>query len=428
MKNRNTRNVLAAAWITALAAHFSTVAVFAQGSLTPPGPPAPMMKTLEQIEPRTPIASLPFTISSPGAYYITANLTGVSGSDGIDILAQNVDLDLGGFTLTGVAGSGQGISVPSGPVGHITIRNGSVVNWPLYGVVATNANNGRLERLLASGNGLGGLAIGANSLVDDCSANASPGIPSNTGPSTFAGVGITVGDACRVMDCTTSSNGNIGIMAGADVVISDSTATSNAFYGIVVGNSGTVRDCSVSQNAYPLGGGGISTGIACTIIGCSANNNLNGAGTSPGIGTSGNCTIKNCTTSGNGTGISTGNGCNIIECTACNNVIGSGYGILVGSYCLVQRCLASANTYDGIYVHGSNTVVMDNVSTASFNLPDIYIDGSHNTIIRNITDTNSVVPSMSGVAVVAGSFNAIGTIDTSATLNTDKNPQANFQP
>jgi len=31
---------------------------FAQGPLTPPGTPAPTMKSLDQIEPRTPIASL----------------------------------------------------------------------------------------------------------------------------------------------------------------------------------------------------------------------------------------------------------------------------------------------------------------------------------------------------------------------------------
>jgi len=41
---------------------------FAQGSLTPPGAPAPTMKSLDQIEPRTPISSLPFTISSSGSY------------------------------------------------------------------------------------------------------------------------------------------------------------------------------------------------------------------------------------------------------------------------------------------------------------------------------------------------------------------------
>jgi hypothetical protein len=41
----------------------------AQGSLTPPpGAPAPTMKTLDQIEARTPISSAPFTISAPGSY------------------------------------------------------------------------------------------------------------------------------------------------------------------------------------------------------------------------------------------------------------------------------------------------------------------------------------------------------------------------
>jgi len=32
------------------------------------------MKTLDQIEPRTPISSAPYTISASGAYYLTNNL------------------------------------------------------------------------------------------------------------------------------------------------------------------------------------------------------------------------------------------------------------------------------------------------------------------------------------------------------------------
>src|SRR5208282_3674210 len=84
---------------------------FAQGSLTPPGAPAPTMITLSQIEPRTPISSAPFTITNPGSYYLTTNVT-VSSGNGIIIAASDVTLDLGGFTIfsTDPANTGQGIS------------------------------------------------------------------------------------------------------------------------------------------------------------------------------------------------------------------------------------------------------------------------------------------------------------------------------
>jgi hypothetical protein len=71
---------------------------FAQGSLTPPGAPVPTMKTLAQIEARTPISSLPFTITNSGSYYLTTNLN--SAGQGITISADNVAIDLSGFGIT----------------------------------------------------------------------------------------------------------------------------------------------------------------------------------------------------------------------------------------------------------------------------------------------------------------------------------------
>lgn len=54
--------------------------VFGQGSLTPPGA---SMKTRAQVEPRTTVSVLPFTISTPGSYSVTKNLVAASG-DGIN--------------------------------------------------------------------------------------------------------------------------------------------------------------------------------------------------------------------------------------------------------------------------------------------------------------------------------------------------------
>src|SRR5262245_8811913 len=74
----------------------------AQGALTPPGAPGPTMKSLDQIEARTPISSAPFIITQPGSYYLTTNVT-VSSGDAITINANNVSLDLNGFTISSTA-------------------------------------------------------------------------------------------------------------------------------------------------------------------------------------------------------------------------------------------------------------------------------------------------------------------------------------
>src|SRR5438270_7273607 len=93
------------------------MSIFAQGSLTPPGAPAPTMKSLDQIEARTPIAggTSAVTIGS-GSYYLTGNLTISSTStNGVTVSASNVTIDLNGFTLTGPSsGTGAGIYLTGG--------------------------------------------------------------------------------------------------------------------------------------------------------------------------------------------------------------------------------------------------------------------------------------------------------------------------
>src|SRR5664279_1504831 len=104
------------------------LSTFAQGSLTPPGAPAPTMKTLAQIEPRTPISSVPFTISVPGSYYLTTNVT-TTVSNAIVITVNSVTLDLGGFTISSTvpsAANGGTAILLAGSLSDISILNGHI--------------------------------------------------------------------------------------------------------------------------------------------------------------------------------------------------------------------------------------------------------------------------------------------------------------
>jgi len=62
-----------------------------------------------------------FIITNSGSYYLTTNLAGVSGKNGIKIAANNVTLDLNGFTLQGASGNDTGIDIP-GAQTNIIVR------------------------------------------------------------------------------------------------------------------------------------------------------------------------------------------------------------------------------------------------------------------------------------------------------------------
>src|SRR5687767_2002071 len=108
VRSMKTRTAFTAALIAAVSL-LPLPRAFGQGSLTPPpGPPAPTMKTLDQVEARAPIDptrpgfALPYTISTRGSYYLTANLV-VTAGNAIVISASNVTLDLNGFTISSSA-------------------------------------------------------------------------------------------------------------------------------------------------------------------------------------------------------------------------------------------------------------------------------------------------------------------------------------
>ena len=275
-----------------LAFQLLSVSAFGQGSLTPPGAPAPTMKTLDQIEARTPIESLPFSISQSGSYYLTRNLQFSSASGhAITIAVSNVTLDLMGFTLSSTSGvTGDAIHF-NGGLRNVAINNGAIVgetvvtvsgsapnqSWSVaaagfaVGINAGSLIAGRfkdlsisgcrttglsggtaavIENVIVSQNGTFGITTVNNSSVDRCIAqsNGSAGVSANTVSNSNAMANAQAGIfALAVINCVASNNGGNGISVPSGSV-SNSLALSNAANGISFFNAGSVTNSAALSN------------------------------------------------------------------------------------------------------------------------------------------------------------------------------------
>ena len=235
--------------------------VLAQGPLTPTGAPAPVMKTLDQIEPRTPISGLPFTISQSGSYYLTRNLqfTAASGV-AITIAANDVTLDLMGFTLSStalvsdaaisVSGDSKGLCIINGNIAGTTTvtTSGNSPNrvWQInaggfrHAVTAVFADGCRLADLHIRGCREEGIIAGERALVERIRAEHN------------GGNGIEIRDHGQVSQCFVSLSGENGIYAARGTV-TGTTVVDNKNSGMQV-SYGIVSSCSARDN----GGTGLS--------------------------------------------------------------------------------------------------------------------------------------------------------------------------
>ncbi|MFH0953191.1 MAG: right-handed parallel beta-helix repeat-containing protein [Verrucomicrobiota bacterium] len=226
---------------------------FGQGDLTPPGAPAPMMKTLQQVEPRTPITNLPYTISWPGSYYLTTNLWGIGGSHGIDIESDNVTIDLNGFELAGMPSSLSGIYNPGNR--NLAVRNGTVQGWGQSGIDFSSAVNCEVRDVRASANGYVGIWLGKGSRIAGCSAgynvyglavrDGSAIENSEAGWNTW---GIYSENGCRIGGCVANENHSAGISVWGKSVISECTVFANGTNGIEGGLGTIIAKCAVGFN------------------------------------------------------------------------------------------------------------------------------------------------------------------------------------
>jgi hypothetical protein len=325
--------------------------VRAQGSLTPPGAPAPTMKTLNQIEARTPVdaintpgnASEQFIITQPGSYYLTGDIAGVTGKDGISIQTNDVTLDLNGFAMTGASVSGNGITASASGTVNTVIRNGTLRNWS-NGVLDLNGYCD-LERLR----------------IYACQYNA--------------GNGIYIGDHCAVKNCSAIFNSDAGIQVGNDCALTDCLVCSNSI-GIFGLRGCVLNGCHATTNVV-----GIDVEDNFDISHCTAD--LNGHGFTLGK----NGRIRECLAHTNTyTGITAQVGVNVSECTADES---GGAGLVVNGNSVVIDNHFAGNAGEGIISYGTGNRIEHNQATSNgfgiFSTSGIGAD----TIIRNTCSGNS---------------------------------------
>jgi len=194
------------AWAAVATLGVAVVAAFAGvvqgGPLDPPRPPGATQANL--IYQPADCAGFPIKLSQSGSYALAENITMPAGcaKNGVQISADNVTLDMRGFTLKGVTGALTGIETYAWGV---TLTNGRVTWWPAGGVRFWGMNH-VLSHLVLVANGAtvegGQLSIQDHSRLTDCIVNHGTG----------AALGIAVwGFGNVVEDCTVSFNRFQGI-------------------------------------------------------------------------------------------------------------------------------------------------------------------------------------------------------------------------
>ena len=154
-------NVLLALVLLALLAIIGMLATGVRGGPLDPGG-APGSTPAVRL-PGTPISS-PTTISQPGHYYLTNDISVAGNVNAIVISASNVSLDLGGFTIDGTDTNGsQGILITENDV---TVSNGTVKDFHV-GVKNTGMERARIEDVHAVSN-IRGMEIGWKSVITGC--------------------------------------------------------------------------------------------------------------------------------------------------------------------------------------------------------------------------------------------------------------------
>jgi hypothetical protein len=195
----------------------------------------------------TRITSVPYEIKNPGFYYLGTNLTYSGSGNAININADDVTLDLMGFSLT-FAGTpvildNNGIYI-MGSKGNVEIRNGTVRGFD-RGIYKTGGRSTRIINIRAIDNLTQGICLNSNAnLVQGCFLE-------NNGGGIYNSSGTITG-------CIAHNSGDIMLPDTYGIVIGNVVSNDNnpGTYGFVLGFGNIVvdRNCAAFNETNYLGG------------------------------------------------------------------------------------------------------------------------------------------------------------------------------
>ena len=415
---------------------------FGQGSLTPPGAPAPMMKTLDEVEPRIPVSSAPISLTAPGSYYLTTNLSGT-----VTIASDNVSLDLMGFAINSTQGNAITYAGAKSRK-NIWIHNGILLAPNANGIDFSTSKadaNGRIDDLRISdcqnygvavnsgivirnvqveGTGLAAIRVHGDSRVLNCSATAcGKGIQaSGTGAliennrvwGNTDNYDFSAGNQLNILLCEVPES----LDWPCSVKLAGTlTCTSNDVNGITVNSD----DVSINLDGHTLVGPGASSGNGIYQTNTFCNLSVeNGkvvewcGGFKGGVYAEGKATrIHGIQASTNYYGIFAGDSCTVSDCTAYKN----GYdGIYVGEGCSLSGCVACENGNTGIYI-GDGGAISDCASRNN------EFEGIHTILGCTVSDCTAIGNKGKGINV--GDGNTVS--DCAAMYNKDNGIQARYK-
>jgi len=172
-------------------------------------------------------AGFPVTLSLPGTYRLSGNLTVPdANTNGIEVKANNVVIDLNGFSILGPTVC---------PIGS-----------------TTTSNNGETIVTACSPTGSGiGVKAGDPYTISSTGpvANGQVGVRVINGNISGMGShGVVLGPAGRVENLTAQSNGGNGVMSGRGSIVRNNIGIGNGGIGFFVGNASIIQGNTATLN------------------------------------------------------------------------------------------------------------------------------------------------------------------------------------